>query len=130
MSRYLADTSFLSSFFNSEDSNHQQALDFTATMQNEYLIIPSVVIAEMASFSRNKDLRDAMIGNVFNIAAEIFPLDENNIFDYLSFQESLVNNLTAIDSVVLFSALASGAELLTFDKELKKKYEMVCENLI
>jgi predicted nucleic acid-binding protein len=129
MSKYIVDTSFLSSFFNSKDSNHQKALDFTSEMHNEYLIIPSVVIAEMSSFAGNRNLRDAMIGSVFNMASEIFPLDERNIFDYLAFQESFPNNLTAIDSVILFSALARGGELLTFDKKLKKKYEMVSEDL-
>lgn len=129
MNRYVVDTSFLSSFFNAKDSNHQQALDFTGTMHNEYLIIPSVVIAEMSSFASNRNLRDAMIDNVFNIASEIFPLDENNIFDYLAFQENFTNNLTAIDSIVLFSALVSDGELLTFDKKLKKKYEMALEDL-
>jgi predicted nucleic acid-binding protein len=128
MSRYVVDTSFLSSFFNAKDSNHRKALDFTGTMNNEYLIIPSVVIAEVSSFTQNRNLRDAMLSNVFNLASEIFPLDEGNIFDYLVFQESFPNNLTAIDSVVLFSALARDADLLTFDKKLKKKYEMVCEN--
>ena len=129
MNKYVVDTSFLSSFFNAKDSNHQQALDFAEIMHNEYLIVPSVVIAEMSSFASNRDLRDAMLGNVFNMASEIFPLDEDNIFDYLAFQESFTNNLTAIDSIVLFSALVSGGELLTFDKELKKKYKIVCENL-
>jgi predicted nucleic acid-binding protein len=56
-------------------------------------------------------------------------LDENNIFDYLAFQENFTNNLTAIDSIVLFSALVSDGELLTFDKKLKKKYEMALEDL-
>lgn len=129
MRKYVVDTSFLSSFFNSKDSNHQRALEFTNTMNNEYLIVPSVVIAEMSSFVQNRNLREAMLGNVFNIVSEIFPLDEGNIFDYLLFQEGFPNNLTAIDSVVLFSALVSSAQLLTFDKKLNKKYELVSKNL-
>jgi predicted nucleic acid-binding protein len=125
MSRFVVDTNFFSSFFNSKDSNHEKALEFANNMYYEYLIVPSVVIAELSSFVGDKDLRDTMIGNVFSIASEIFPLDEGNIFDYLAFQESFSNNLTAIDSVVLFSALARDANLLTFDKKLKKKYESI-----
>jgi predicted nucleic acid-binding protein len=129
MKRYLADTSFLSALFNKDDVNHLNAKKIAQEVKDEYFVIPAVVIAEMSSFASNRNLRDAMIDNVFNIVSEIFPLDENNIFDYLAFQENFTNNLTAIDSIVLFSALVSGGELLTFDKKLKKKYKMVCENL-
>lgn len=122
MNRYVVDTSFLVSFFNNKDVNHLKALEFMSTMYHEYLIIPTVVIAELASFRKNKKFRDLIIGNVFNIASEICSLNEANIFEYLSFIENFDINLRAMDSVILFSAVQGDAELLTFDEELLKVY--------
>jgi predicted nucleic acid-binding protein len=124
MKRYVVDTSFVSSFFNSEDINHSKALQLAKSIYSEYIIVPSVVIAELStSFSKNEDFTNLILENVFDIASEIFPLDESNIFDYLAFQKDRANNLKALDSIILYSALVSDAELLTFDKKLKRKYK-------
>lgn len=124
MKRYVVDTSFVSSFFNSEDINHSKALQLAKSIYSEHIIVPSVVIAELStSFSKNEDFTNLILENVFDIASEIFPLDESNIFDYLAFQKDRVNNLKALDSIILYSALVSDAELLTFDKKLKRKYK-------
>ncbi|MFA5633893.1 MAG: PIN domain-containing protein [Candidatus Dojkabacteria bacterium] len=120
----MVDTSFVSSFFNSEDINHSKALQLAKSIYSEYIIVPSVVIAELStSFSKNEDFTNLILENVFDIASEIFPLDESNIFDYLAFQKDRANNLKALDSIILYSALVSDAELLTFDKKLKRKYK-------
>ena len=124
MKRYVVDTSFVSSFFNSEDINHSKALQLAKSIYSEYIIVPSVVIAELStSFSKNEDFTNLILENVFDIASEIYPLDESNIFDYLAFQKDRANNLKALDSIILYSALVSDAELLTFDKKLKRKYK-------
>lgn len=122
MSKYVVDTSFLVSFFNDKDLNHDKALEFMSTMYYEYLIIPSVVIAELASLTKNKKLRDLIIENVFNITSEICSLNEGNIFEYLSFRQSFDLNLRAVDSIILFSAVQGDVELLTFDEDLIKEY--------
>ncbi len=124
MKRYVVDTSFVSSFFNSEDINHSKALQLAKSIYSEYIIVPSVVIAELStSFSKNEDFTNLILENIFDIASEIFPLDESNIFDYLAFQKDRANNLKALDSIILYSALVNHAELLTFDKKLKRKYK-------
>lgn len=122
MSRYVVDTSFLLSFFNNKDFNHEKALEFMSTMYYEYLIIPSVVIAELASFTKNKQFRDLILENVFNVASEVCSLNEGNIFEYLSFRESFSNSLKAMDSIILFTAIERDAEILTFDKDMIREY--------
>jgi predicted nucleic acid-binding protein len=129
MNRYLADTSFLSAFFNKEDANYSEARNMAAEMKEEYLIIPSVVIAELSGFSKSRDLRDNMIEYALSVASEISSFGEHNIIPYLTFRRHYQDRLKTIDSIILFSAIDRGATLLTLDKELKKKYEMVCENL-
>jgi predicted nucleic acid-binding protein len=129
MNRYLADTSFLSAFFNKEDANYSEARNMAAEMKEEYLIIPSVVIAELSGFSKSRDLRDNMIEYALSVASEISSFGEQNIIPYLTFRRHYQDRLKTIDSIILFSAIDRGATLLTLDKELKKKYEMVCENL-
>ena len=129
MNRYLADTSFLSAFFNKEDANYSEARNMAAEMKEEYLIIPSVVIAELSGFSKSRDLRDNMIEYALSVASEISSFGEQNILPYLTFRRHYQDRLKTIDSIILFSAIDRGATLLTLDKELKKKYEMVCENL-
>lgn len=129
MNRYLADTSFLSAFFNKEDANYSEARNIAAEMKEEYLIIPSVVIAELSCFSKNKNLRDNMIEYALSVASEISSFGEQNIIPYLTFRRYYQDRLKTLDSIILFSAIDRGATLLTLDKELKKKYKMVCENL-
>jgi len=119
MKRYLADTSFLSALFNKDDVNHLNAKK----------IIPAVVIAELSGFNRDLDLRDLLIDNSMTLASEISSFGGENIIPYLTFRTYYQDRLKTLDSIILFSAIDRGATLLTFDKELKKKYEMVCENL-
>lgn len=129
MNKYLADTSFLSAFFNKEDANYSEARNMVREMRNEYLIVPSVVVAELSSFNKNVDLRELLIENAISTASEVSSFGDRDIMAYLTFRRYYQDNLTTIDSIILFSAIDRGATLLTFDKELKKKHEMVCENL-
>jgi predicted nucleic acid-binding protein len=129
MNKYLADTSFLSAFFNDEDVNYSKARDMVKDMRNEYLIIPSVVIAELSGFNRNFKLRELLIDNAISIASEVSSFGDRDIMAYLTFRRYYQDSLTTIDSIILFSSVDREATLLTLDKELKKKYEMVCENL-
>jgi predicted nucleic acid-binding protein len=129
MKRYLADTSFLSALFNKDDINHLNAKKIAQEVKDEYFIIPAVVIAELSGFNRDLDLRDLLIDNSMTLASEISSFGAENIIPYLTFRTYYQDRLKTLDSIILFSAIDRGATLLTFDKELKKKYEMVCENL-
>ena len=123
MNRYLADTSFLSAFFNKGDVNYEKAREMVKDVRNEYLIIPSVVIAELSSFHLNPDLKELLIEESIGVASEVSSFGDHNLFSYLSFRRFYQDNLKTIDSIILFTAIERGATLLTFDKVLKKKYE-------
>jgi predicted nucleic acid-binding protein len=125
MNKYLADTSFLSAFFNKGDVNYAKAREMVKDVRNEYLIIPSVVIAELSSFHLNFELRELLIEEAVGAASEISSFGDHNVIAYLTFRRYYQDNLKTIDSIILFSAIDRGATLLTFDKELKKKYESI-----
>jgi predicted nucleic acid-binding protein len=125
MNKYLADTSFLSAFFNKGDVNYAKAREMVKDVRNEYLIIPSVVIAELSSFHLNFELRELLIEEAVGAASEISSFGDHNVIAYLTFRRYYQDNLKTIDSIILFSAIDRGAILLTFDKELKKKYESI-----
>ena len=129
MSKYLADTSFLSAFLNKGDVNHLKAADIAKGILGEYLIIPAVVIAELSGFRRDRELRELVLENSIQMASEISSFGEHNVMEYLAFRDSYENSLKTFDSIILFLAISRNATLLTFDKKLKKKYEMVCKDL-
>lgn len=129
MNRYLADTSFLSAFFNNEDVNYSKAREMVKDVKYEYLIIPSVVLAELSGFNRNPGLRELLLESAVSYASEISPFADQDIMAYLAFRRHFQDSLTTIDSIILYSSVDRDATLLTLDKELEKKYEMVCENM-
>jgi len=129
MNKYLADTSFLSAFFNKRDVNYLKAREMVEDMRSEYLIVPSVVLAELSSFNKNVDLRELLIDKAVEVASEVSSFGDRDIMSYLTFRRYYQDNLTTIDSIILYSSVDRGATLLTLDKELEKKYKIVSENL-
>ena len=55
-----------------------------------------------------------------SIASGIPSLDENDLEEYLPFIENLPNNMTAIDSMILFLSVKYNAVLVSFDKKMMK----------
>lgn len=123
MKKYTLDTNFIVSLLNDKDSNHQKALGIAATMHNDYIIIPSVVIAEIMSYTKNKKLRDVVLKNTMKALSEIFFLDLENLDDYIKFRYSVESVLTALDSIVLYSTISTDSKLITFDKKLDNLYK-------
>lgn len=129
MSKYLADTSFLSALFNKRDVNHSKAKKISKDILEEYLIIPAIVIAELSGLRKNRKLRELVLENSIHMASEIPSFGEHNIMEYLSFRDLHEDNLKTFDSIILFLAINRNSKLLSFDKELNKKYEKISENL-
>lgn len=123
MKRYTFDTNFLVSLLNDRDINHQKAKDIAKTIHNDYIIIPSVVIAEIMSYTKNEKLRDIVIKSTMETLSEISFLSEENLDEYIKFRYQMKRFLTAIDSIVLYSAISTNSELITFDKKLEKLYK-------
>ena len=120
MNGYVLDTSFLSAFYNTKDVNHKEALEMSRNIDVSNLLIPIIVIAELANFKRNEKFRRLLLKEAMNIASEIPSLDENDLEEYLSFIENLPNNMTAIDSMILFLSVKYNAVLVSFDKKMMK----------
>ena len=120
MNGYVLDTSFLSAFYNTKDVNHKEALEISKNIDVGNLLIPFIVIAELANFKKNEKFRRLLLKEAMNIASEIPSLDENDLEDYLPFIESLPNNMTAIDSMILFLSVKYNAALVSFDKKMMK----------
>ena len=120
MNGYVLDTSFLSAFYNTKDVNHKEALEISKNIDVGNLLIPFIVIAELANFKQNEKFRRLLLKEAMNIASEIPSLDENDLEEYLSFIENLPNNMTAIDSMILFLSVKYNAVLVSFDKKMMK----------
>jgi len=120
MNGYVLDTSFLSAFYNTKDVNHKEALEISKNIDVGNLLIPIIVIAELANFKQNEKFRRLLLKEAMNIASGIPSLDENDLEEYLPFIENLPNNMTAIDSMILFLSVKYNAVLVSFDKKMMK----------
>ena len=120
MNGYVLDTSFLSAFYNTKDVNHKEALEMSKHIDVGNLLIPIIVIAELANFKQNEKFRRLLLKEAMSIASGIPSLDENDLEEYLSFIENLPNNMTAIDSMILFLSVKYNAVLVSFDKKMMK----------
>ena len=123
MNKYTFDTSFIVSLLNDKDSNHKKAKDIAKTINNDYIIIPSVVIAEIMNYTKNKKFRDVILENTMEILSEISFLDMENLDDYIKFRYSIENALTATDSIILYSTISTNSKLITFNKKLDNLYK-------
>ena len=121
--KYTLDTSFIVSLLNNEDVNHKKALNLAKTINDDDIIIPAVVIAEIMSYSKNKKFRDVVLKNTMEVLSEIFFLDQDNLDDYIQFRYRIENALTALDSIILYSAISTNSKLITFDKKLDNLYK-------
>ena len=120
MNGYVLDTSFLSALYNTKDVNHKEALEISKNIDVGNLLIPIIVIAELANFKKNEKFRRLLLKEAMNIASGIPSLDENDLEEYLPFIENLPNNMTAIDSMILFLSVKYNAQLVSFDKKMMK----------
>lgn len=123
--RYLFDTSFLSAFFNKYDVNYFRARVLAADIISKDIVIPIVVIAELANYSRNKTLRKIMVDSALEMADLVPSINKNDLPKYLKFVYSLKKSIKPMDSQILFWAITSNAQLITFDKKLEKLFREV-----
>jgi len=129
MKSYLLDTSFISAFCNKDDINYEKAQEISEGIKDGYFIIPSVVVAELSSFYKNLEFRDLAVKTSLDIASEIASLTSENILIYVSFVQEFLNNLKAVDSIILFLSIENDAQLLTFDKKLGKEFAKIYKRI-
>jgi len=120
MERYLLDTSFLYSLLNKDDISNPLAVEIAQKLKDPEILVPTVVIAELISNTKNKQARDFAIKAALEIADDTPTLSKADITKYIAFAKELPNTFTAIDSIILFLAKEDRASLITFDKKLQK----------
>ena len=123
MNKYVFDTNFVVSFLNKEDENYKKAKEVSQTLNEEYIIMPSVVLSEIASFHKNPQLRNYILEETLGFLDEIFSLTDSNILEYIDFIQNIKSSFTAIDSIILYSAISTNSKLITFDKKLDNLYK-------
>ena len=129
MKSYLLDTSFISAFCNKDDTNYEKAQEISKGIKDGYFIIPSVVVAELSSFYKNLEFRDLAVKTSLDIASEIASVTSENILIYVSFVQEFLNNLKAVDSIILFLSIENDAQLLTFDEKLGKEFAEISKRV-
>ncbi len=118
MNGYVLDTSFVSAFGNKADSNHETALEIVKEFDTNLLIlIPVVVLAEISRI-KISNLRERALDVCLETFDSILEVEESNIEEYLDSSKKLPKSCTAIDSLLLYFAIAYDCNLVTFDKGL------------
>jgi predicted nucleic acid-binding protein len=75
------------------------------------------------SHTKNPRLRKLVLEKTMEIVSEVFFLTKEDLDKYIQFAYGLGNVFTAIDSIILYSAISTDSELITLDKKLKKLYK-------
>jgi len=125
MEKSLLDTSYICSLLNKEDINNPLAVEIAKNLGNSEILVPTVVIAELMSNTKHRRARDFTIKATLKIADDTPTLSNINLIRYIAFAKELPNSFTAIDSIILFLAKENKAELVTFDKKLKRLYKKI-----
>lgn len=118
MNGYILDSSFISAFCNTKDSNHSLALEIVKEFDiNSSILIPIVVFAEISRIPY-PNLREKALELCLETFDFIIELEESDIERYLDFSRCLPSSCTAIDSLLLYFASTYECKLVTFDKGL------------
>ncbi len=123
---FVLDTSFISSLLDASDVNHDQAqIVATNLPAKSRLLIPSVVIAELATYNRDKKQSKHNVEVAIDMATEIIDFRKQEIEKYKGLIFPLKTSVTAVDSIILYLAHKLNATLITFDKKLENLFREV-----
>ena len=128
MRKLILDTSFLSSYLNKSDVNHEKALDvYAQIVQNEQdsvdlLVSVNVLIELLVGIKKlGKRKIKQVLEFVDVFADQVVDIGLGDIGEFGEYLDYSKVNITPIDQYLLFLAKKYDAEILTFDKELLRK---------
>lgn len=124
-SKFILDTSFISSFFNKADLNHTKAKKaYEALPDNLEFYLPTTVLLELTLFKiKFKEFRKIDFAKAFKkLRTSYINIDSGFIKGFNQFCLKTSYKLKTIDYTVLYTAVLKHAELLTFDQKLLKAY--------
>ena len=122
-SKFILDTSFLSSLIIEDDINHQKAIElYKNSPKNIQFYTPATVLLEL--FIGIKKLKKSKLKNVYKfieiLSIETIYIDDYFISKYKSLVEKNDIHLTAIDLTLIVASKMIGGKVITFDRKLKE----------
>ena len=104
---------------------HESEIESTNWLSNveEKIIIPYIILSEVLTiltYKSNKDLANKFLN--FIESDERFVIVHTDIEESLLLWKNIPKNIAHADIVLLYTALKYWAELITYDKQLKKLY--------
>lgn len=121
---YVLDTNFISSFLKVDDVNHNRALElFAEHLQDTSPIIPFIVKAEL--YYQREGSPDIKTISKFlaTLDHQILYIDKRLDKEFKQFITHKGFKLKAPDALILFTAIYTKSELLTFDKRLMRAFK-------
>ena len=120
----VLDSSFLVSFFREEDSNNSEAIGaFKRNADNE-MLLPETVFFETLTVLNYKSgmtlARQAYEKLLSNRQISFYPFSEGEKLCFLHEFFAAGGKMSVPDASVVYLAKKTGAEVLTFDKEIIK----------
>lgn len=127
----IVDTSFLISFYNKADSNHEKAVQLMKENEH-FLLFPEYVVAETVTvllykqnFKSSKRFLD-IIENTKTI--KILHIDYSDFQKILSVFKTQKNQLSFVDACIVHYATKLRLDILCFDKNIKKEIKRLLES--
>ncbi len=119
-----ADTSWLIALFDSQDSHHSKALKQLDEL-NAAPSISAFALAELLVDFEKSDLVDVneTLNQLTKVFSKVINLDTQVAVRAAHIRSQ--NKITLGDSIIVASSIIDGADLLTFDKNMRAVYESV-----
>jgi len=120
----IVDTSFLISFYNESDSNHEKAVQMIKEKEH-LLLLPEYVIAETSTVLLYK--QDLKTSKEFLKAVEetrtmkILHVGSSDFHNILEIFKNQKNQLSFVDASIVYYATKMRLDALCFDKNINKE---------
>ncbi len=121
----VLDTSFLVSFYLSEDINHRKALKLAEENAQEMMLLSEIILFETltvlnykAGIARAREAHDELLGNKSIRFFNLSEIEKNEILELFFAQEN--SKLSYADISVIYMAKRGKAKILTFDEVILK----------
>lgn len=121
----VLDTSFLVSFYLSEDTNHENALKLAEQNAEETMLLSDVILFEVltvlnykAGISRAKEAYDELLGNKYVQFFRFTEIEKNDILAQFFAQEK--SKISFADASVVYLAKRGKTKVLAFDEVILK----------
>ena len=129
MSYKIIDSSVYVSLFLESDSRHKEALYIFQNLWETIILIPYLIYQETLTVLSNKFSTELAQGfDTLIHSDDRFILIAPEIADEIIFWRENQKQISYIDISLIHASLKYKAELITFDKEMQKLYEILLQD--